>query len=214
MGVYLYDLRDNLILYHSNTVGGGTYTVDGEPICLERLRDGSGSHCSLKAGMGTDHPGTGRCKYHGGCAGHPIEHGRYAKVARNRLHHSYIDYIEDPDLMNLTPELVILRSLLDEAIMRFEEHGTTSEIKLCASLVDSITKLVDKIDTIQSRHVLTVSSIRYLMLRAMDVAGRFIDVEQLPVFIDAWENDVQSIFSGVNSDLKQLEHSDGNCRLS
>lgn len=53
-------------------------------ICGARKRNGEGV-CQLPAGWGTDHPGTGRCKLHGGCAvfygadNPAYKHGRYSK---------------------------------------------------------------------------------------------------------------------------------------
>lgn len=38
----------------------------------------TGGTCQQVAGMGTDHPGVGRCKYHGGCT--PIKTGLYSKI--------------------------------------------------------------------------------------------------------------------------------------
>lgn len=39
----------------------------GRPLCGAKKADGSGT-CSLGAGWQTDHPGTGRCKWHGGAS--------------------------------------------------------------------------------------------------------------------------------------------------
>lgn len=36
--------------------------------CGRTKRDGSGDPCGLAAGWGTDHPGEGACKYHGGAS--------------------------------------------------------------------------------------------------------------------------------------------------
>lgn len=38
----------------------------GKPKCGARKRQGEGN-CTRPAGWGTDHPGTGKCKLHGGC---------------------------------------------------------------------------------------------------------------------------------------------------
>ena len=39
---------------------------DAKPACGAKKRDGSGDHCQLRAGWGTDHAGVGACKLHGG----------------------------------------------------------------------------------------------------------------------------------------------------
>lgn len=54
--------------------------------CGRTKRDGSGDECGLPAGWGTDHPGEGACKHHGGASsGAPkgnknaVVHGAYAE---------------------------------------------------------------------------------------------------------------------------------------
>ena len=60
---------------------------DDYPRCGAKNR--AGKPCQQKAGWGTDHVGTGRCKLHGGAStGAPkgnknaLKHGRYTKEAR------------------------------------------------------------------------------------------------------------------------------------
>lgn len=43
-----------------------TATGHDRPLCGATKRDGSGTTCRRPAGWGTDHPGIGRCKLHGG----------------------------------------------------------------------------------------------------------------------------------------------------
>lgn len=44
----------------------GGHRGQGHDRCGARRRDGSGGHCRQRAGWGTDHLGSGRCKLHGG----------------------------------------------------------------------------------------------------------------------------------------------------
>lgn len=60
---------------------------DGYPRCGAKTK--AGTPCQQKAGWGTDHVGTGRCKLHGGASkGAPkgnqnaLKHGRYTKEVR------------------------------------------------------------------------------------------------------------------------------------
>lgn len=46
------------------------------PKCGAHKRDGSFQDCGQPAGWGTDHPGVGRCKYHGGCTPSHSAHAR------------------------------------------------------------------------------------------------------------------------------------------
>jgi len=75
------------------------------------------TYCQLPAGWGTDHPGSGRCKLHGGNhrAGpaHPRwRHGRYAESVRaklpNRLREVYVASLEDSELLSHRADLALL----------------------------------------------------------------------------------------------------------
>jgi hypothetical protein len=71
--------------------------------------------CTLPAGWGTDHPGTGRCKYHGGCS--PIKHGLYSKVAGPQLRQA-IEQVRASgvDKYDLSPEIELVRAKLLVAV--------------------------------------------------------------------------------------------------
>ena len=87
--------------------------------CGAARKQGEGP-CGQKAGWGTDHPGAGRCKLHGGAS--PIVHGRYSKVSAARLKLHVADQASDPDPLSLFPELQLLRALTVDYINRYEEH--------------------------------------------------------------------------------------------
>lgn len=46
--------------------GNGAAKTQGKPTCNAKLTKRGQGHCSLGAGWGTDHPGIGACKFHGG----------------------------------------------------------------------------------------------------------------------------------------------------
>lgn len=77
-------------------------------------------YCGNPAGAGTDHPGQGRCKFHGGNA--PVKHGRYSKISRPRIKDLMDAFENDPEPMNLMPEVTLLRSLLTDFIERHDEQ--------------------------------------------------------------------------------------------
>lgn len=61
-------------------------------ICGATKRDGSGDKCSLPAGWGTNHTGTGRCKLHGGAT--PLDNGIFSDVVREQ-DKEVLDALED-----------------------------------------------------------------------------------------------------------------------
>lgn len=111
----------------------------------------SGQPCKRPAGWGTLHPGTGRCKLHGGCSPgapkqnkHARTHGAYETVIRDRLSDSekaVFDSISDES--NMSQELKILRFKLLrllEPVEREMAFGTESGPEIVTIHVDEVTK--------------------------------------------------------------------------
>jgi hypothetical protein len=88
------------------------------PNCGGLKRDGSGDLCTRPAGWGTDHPGTGKCKLHGGAA--LIKHGLHSEVMTVSLFDRIAQHAQNPDPLNLLPELAKLRGLTDDLMERWE----------------------------------------------------------------------------------------------
>ncbi|MVN86829.1 hypothetical protein GO986_08640 [Deinococcus sp. HMF7620] len=85
------------------------------PTCGAKTR--SGKPCKKPAGHGTNHPGEGKCKNHGGVGQKPTT--RYQLVnASPTLQQAIQDQQADPDPLNLLPDLLLARSLLQEGIER------------------------------------------------------------------------------------------------
>lgn len=79
----------------------------------------SGGVCKKQAGWGTDHLGEGRCRLHGGAT--PIKHGRYSTITRPRVRELLDQYENDPEPLNLLPEVKLLRALLTDFVERYDE---------------------------------------------------------------------------------------------
>lgn len=65
--------------------------------CGRQKRDGSGDECQLPAGWGTDHPGEGACKHHGGAGGTNADGSSHAGNQNARTHglHATPEYLLD-----------------------------------------------------------------------------------------------------------------------
>jgi hypothetical protein len=87
--------------------------------CGARKKQGEGV-CTQAAGWGTDHPGEGRCKLHGGK--NPIKHGRFSAIKRPELRELVAAYEQDPDPLNILPELALVRAQLVDYVNRYDEH--------------------------------------------------------------------------------------------
>jgi hypothetical protein len=79
----------------------------------------TGEQCKKPAGWGTDHVGAGKCRIHGGST--PIKHGRYSQIVRPEMREKIERFEQDPDPLNLEPEVAILRAHVEELMNRWDE---------------------------------------------------------------------------------------------
>lgn len=122
--------------------------------CGARKKQGPGL-CARPAGWGTDHPGEGRCKLHGGAT--PVKHGRYSALRREALRDLIEKHEADPDPLNVLPELAAARALFQDFIERYDEwreavlawHASYSE-GMRPLHPNSVQALVDVIDELEA----------------------------------------------------------------
>lgn len=89
------------------------------PICGAKHTKRNGV-CQNPAGKGTDHPGEGRCKYHGG--GAQKASPAYLEVnASPRLKELIDGYSTDADLLNLSRDLARMRAIVHDYIERHDQ---------------------------------------------------------------------------------------------
>jgi len=92
-----------------------------DSLCGAKTREGAKyPTCHRPAGWGTDHPGVGRCKLHGGKT--PARHGRYSGLRNERLRVLIEAHETDPDPLNVLPELAAARALFQDFVERYDEH--------------------------------------------------------------------------------------------
>jgi hypothetical protein len=87
------------------------------PLCQWTNR--KGGPCKKPAGWRTDHPGKGNCRFHGGAT--PMTHGRYSKLKPPRYQELYDQFVNDPDPLDLLPELAHARAIFVDFIARYQE---------------------------------------------------------------------------------------------
>lgn len=102
---------------------GAKTAYDPDKHCGAKTSDktNDGSPCTHVKGYGTAHVGVGRCRFHGGAT--PIKHGRYSQLAQHehmkRFHELLRIFTEEPDPLNLVPDLIALRARA--AVLQEEE---------------------------------------------------------------------------------------------
>tara|TARA_Y100000310_G_scaffold241158_1_gene245090 strand:- start:479 stop:1066 length:588 start_codon:yes stop_codon:yes gene_type:complete len=167
---------------------------------LEPSSTKTAGYCGNHAGSGTDHVGQGRCKFHGGLT--PIHAGIYSKIKRDDMR-VLIDHFENaPDPLDLAPEVAMARAFLTKFINNYDDvvdgllewyglwcieseppHGKPPRVPsetAIISLLDTVSKIVKRIQEIKSDHTVT----RRDLFRIMDAMGRVVEKETDP---DTWK---------------------------
>ena len=121
--------------------------------CNARTRNGSGSEggrCRHEAGWGTDHPGVGRCKLHGGAS--PVKHGLYSDVTTHRLAGRLAQLREDEDtLLDLREQIALQAAVIQEYISGLAGGSelNAEEAKTLAGLVESVSRNIERFHKIE-----------------------------------------------------------------
>ena len=127
----------------SEKKSGNETHVENYDICGAKAKS-TGEPCRKPAGWGTDHPGEGRCKFHGGCNTGPKDnsgnknaqkHGAYSKVIRDNLDDEELEIYDKVDSdKGLDKELKILRykliRLLDPPQREIYDEDRKEKIQL------------------------------------------------------------------------------------
>lgn len=100
-----------------------------------RLRNRTGTYCTLDAGWGTDHVGSGACRKHGGTSA--ITHGRFSAVAREKLGERQDRWEKDPQLATIDGEVALLRGLMERQI---EGDASPDDV---ADMAERVVRAVD-----------------------------------------------------------------------
>lgn len=103
----------------------GTTRKERERLPVCGAKTSSGKRCQNPAGKGTNHPGEGRCKFHGGATqikGTRFEVGRYGDLrARPRLKELIEKYSREVDTSDLSHEITLLRALVHDYVERYDD---------------------------------------------------------------------------------------------
>lgn len=138
--------------------------------CGATTRDGS--PCQLPRGWGTDHPGEGRCKHHGGAGGRPPTHGLYSESARDSLREK-IEAAREQPIGELTEEMAVVRALLDDYL---EDVGNVDEdaVKHVTTLAAEVRRIANAVSKMDARTALTARHVEYLQARIADVLTEYV----------------------------------------
>lgn len=204
MGFTITQLRQAAVTaHHPGAASAITHFVNGEPYCLDPLsaEGKEDQYCSQEAGFGTDHFGTGSCRYHwGNSIPSKLQH-TYGKYLKRDLRARFMEFsqYDEIQLMDLRPELMLLRTILTDTVDAYQQTGSVRALDVTLRLLDNITTTVDKIDKIQSRQTLTAAMAKKMFLDAIQIVRTFLPPEKVPAFIEAWRAEVTGIIGPTST---------------
>jgi len=138
-------------------------TTSGGTKCGAKKKRGPG-HCTNKAGYKTDDVGQGRCYLHGGAT--PIKHGRYSSVQHADVRKAIEEFENDPDPMNLMPDIIAMR-----ALFRVFIDKNQTDLAEARKLLAEATKIVERWERIQNADAIS----RAELVRLMHEMGRAVE---------------------------------------
>lgn len=171
------DKRGNVLIEQRDSHGRVTYAPDY--YC--NAEKAPGVLCENRAGMGTDHPGEGRCSRHGGSAlkgiDHPnFKHGqrsRYASVLKTQLAEHYAA-LEDDDAFDIAAELRLQRALLLDYMQAKDSSITAADRELLMQWSERISKTAERMTRMRNDTALTAAELKLIAARLADVVSRHI----------------------------------------
>lgn len=152
----------------------------------------AGGPCAKPAGWGTDHPGVGPCKLHGGAT--PLKRGGVSKEGRvttkypERIAPKLGDLVEkhraNPEPLNLLGELAEARAVAE---WYQQKHGDDLEPNTAAGLIEGITRIVKRIEDIGAQNAISRPDLMRIMQEMGRVVAHYVQDEDTRQKIqDAW----------------------------
>lgn len=127
------------------------------------IKRGGKSHCTARAGWGTDHVGQGRCKLHGGCPA--MKHGRYSTMKTASIREKIEELRKDEDPLDLTDDLLAMRATWIEYIEKLGDDAKSLAARVEGSkILEAVSRIVERIEKIRSENAIGAAD--YLRLQA------------------------------------------------
>lgn len=114
--------------------------------------------CRLHAGFGTNHKGSGKCKFHGGRAGAPIKHGLYSDALAQHptLQSLYEEYqVRGETVKGLGEETTLLKMFVAQLIQQLNDGKETAGMdaptrdRLRGQQIDTMERVINAIDKLR-----------------------------------------------------------------
>jgi hypothetical protein len=189
--------EDDDVEYRHPTKG---YSICGRPAHGQEY-----GPCLKEAGFGTDYD-RGACKFHGGRV--PMKHGRYSKVANEKISKLIETYEQDPAPLDITAELASMRAVLvdyinnyhaiREAVVEwnaaeFEEKGNQArprrlpELSTAFEYFEKVARVAQKQQRLEQEDAISRRQLRRVLSQMARVVEQEIsDPDLLRAIKDGW----------------------------
>jgi hypothetical protein len=133
-------------------------------------------YCRSRAGWGTTHVGSGRCRIHDGGGDDRVKHGlhrRYQFKTQKRtagLEHQSAD----PTPLDLSAELALARTLLQEWLEKKDTDPADG-----MKLVSEVTRIVERIEGINAKNYITYAQLKRFLFMARQGIELLVPDEEL-----------------------------------
>lgn len=138
----------------------------------------TGKQCNRRAVTGYS-----VCQVHGAgsplqgrAGGAPIATGRYSLKHRKALAEKQERFLSEENPGDLTGELALMRALLQEYLDRYDDDTSlpAQEIERIFSMIEAISRIVERIAKILNSTSLTQAEVTYLQVRIADLLERYV----------------------------------------
>jgi hypothetical protein len=160
--------------------GGGLPIREPDTHCNARNKRHD-RYCQHLAGWGTAHPGTGRCKLHGGAslvgpAASNYKHGKLSKYLPSRLLERYDELRSDTTILELEDKIRLLDVVIADVLPRLENPTDAEARKEVAELLDQSRKLIEseRRRCVEMQQMLTTEQAMTLLAVVVDTIRRYV----------------------------------------
>lgn len=123
------------------------------------------------------------CRMHGAgspskgtVSGRPVTTGRYSLAHRRKLADKQGKFLNDAKPWDLSDELALMRALLQEYLERYDDNAKlpAQEIDRIFAMIETVSRLVERITKIINTTALTQIEVQYLQARLADLLNKYV----------------------------------------
>lgn len=150
-------------------------------------------------------PGRNTCRYHGALGGHPVWHGKDHIADHHipiRLRDKYENFLSDPNWANLSHEVALIRSMIDDYMeLHYEDDDEEGVQRHVSTLIEKASKVMETKHRIEygETYNVNVNSLVSYAAQIASIINQYIETEDNRLLA---ANAIRALFAGM--DMPQL----------